>query len=380
MPASVALHANARPRDRSIEARRAARAAKFERERLIVDSLNRGVAVAEIAERIGVTEKRLRALIKEILARRAPAAPEDYAALQASRLNEALLVAYGAMSPENLKAVALVVRIVRELDRYHGFAAAGRRNPRQAGVEAEEPAPAGDGRKAALQEPASERTQASALTPADDVVAPAASPCIGAEKAPQALEKMENVPENGAGPGGARSSAEGPFERSIDGQDGVVGAPNEASPPAAAPQPDPACAASCARAEMAPQPIGTIESAPGNGWNSGAAARERSVVPVVQAAKPGGLVRISARRFLSALTRIPNFLIHAPPHHLMRWTEPPFALAESSGAMVESVATVPWGTGSVIERVSRMARRSSARFDAGDWGAADFDRAEGVRQ
>ena len=30
-----------------------------------------------------------------------PAAPEDYAALQVSRLNEALLVAYGAMSDQN---------------------------------------------------------------------------------------------------------------------------------------------------------------------------------------------------------------------------------------------------------------------------------------
>ena len=123
MTASLALHPAEKPRNRSIEARRAARRARFERERLIVDFLNRGVPVVEIAGRIGVTEKRMRALVKEILARRMPAAPEDYAALQASRLNEALLVAYGAMSAENLKAVALVVRIVRELDRYHGFAA-----------------------------------------------------------------------------------------------------------------------------------------------------------------------------------------------------------------------------------------------------------------
>ncbi len=127
MSASVALHPAARPRDRSIEARRAARRARFERERLIVDYLNRGVSVAEIAQRIGVTEKRARALVKDILARRMPAAPEDFAALQVSRLNEALLVAYGAMSDQNLRAVALVVRIVRELDRYHGFAAADRR-------------------------------------------------------------------------------------------------------------------------------------------------------------------------------------------------------------------------------------------------------------
>ncbi len=127
MDASVALHPAENPRNRSLEARRAARRVRFERERLIVNSLNRGLSVVEIAQRLGVTEKRMRALVKEILARRMPQAPEEYAALQASRLNEALLVAYGAMSPENLKAVALVVRIVRELDRYHGFVAAGRR-------------------------------------------------------------------------------------------------------------------------------------------------------------------------------------------------------------------------------------------------------------
>jgi len=49
-----------------------------------------------------------------------------------SRLNEALLAAYGAMSAENLEAVDRVVKIVRELDRYHGFAvqAATPRSPR----------------------------------------------------------------------------------------------------------------------------------------------------------------------------------------------------------------------------------------------------------
>ena len=38
------------PRDRSVEARRAARQAKASRERRIFESLNRGVSVAVIAE------------------------------------------------------------------------------------------------------------------------------------------------------------------------------------------------------------------------------------------------------------------------------------------------------------------------------------------
>ena len=100
---------------------KSARMQKFERERLIVEYLNRGVSVAEIATRFDVGEKRMRAVIREILERRMPAPPWEFVAIQVSRLHEALLVAYGAMSPTNLKAVAEVRRLVRELDRYHGF-------------------------------------------------------------------------------------------------------------------------------------------------------------------------------------------------------------------------------------------------------------------
>jgi transposase-like protein len=111
----------------SIDAR-AARLAKFERERVIVEYLNRGVSVSEIAAHVGVSEKRMRAIIREILARRIPAPPEEFVAIQVNRLNEALLVAY--------RAVDRVVRIVRELDRYHGFVAAERRLPDASRLEA----------------------------------------------------------------------------------------------------------------------------------------------------------------------------------------------------------------------------------------------------
>ena len=115
---------------------RAARLAKFQREQRIVEYLNRGVSIVEIAAQVGVGEKRMRAIVREIMDRRMPHPPREFVAIQVSRLNEALLVAYSAMSLTNLKAVDQVVKIVRELDRYHGFASAARRLPKAPRAEA----------------------------------------------------------------------------------------------------------------------------------------------------------------------------------------------------------------------------------------------------
>ena len=115
------------PRDRSIASRRAARLKRANREARIIGLLNRGVSVAEIAARESLSLKRVRNLVREILAKRMPQPPAEFLALQISRLNEALLVSYSAMhdssSGANFEAIDRVIRIVRELDRYHGFAA-----------------------------------------------------------------------------------------------------------------------------------------------------------------------------------------------------------------------------------------------------------------
>jgi len=42
--------------------------------------------------------------------------------VQIARLNEAMLIAYGAMKDGNLAAVDRVLKITREYDRYHGLA------------------------------------------------------------------------------------------------------------------------------------------------------------------------------------------------------------------------------------------------------------------
>jgi DNA-binding CsgD family transcriptional regulator len=112
-------------RDRSVAARRAARLKKANREARIVSLLNRGVSVAEIAGREGLSISRMRRLVQAILAERMPQPPAEFVALQVSRLNEALFLSYGSMynseTGTDFEAIDRVVKIVRELDRYHGF-------------------------------------------------------------------------------------------------------------------------------------------------------------------------------------------------------------------------------------------------------------------
>jgi SAM-dependent methyltransferase len=64
---------------------------------------------------------------------------------------------------------------------------------------------------------------------------------------------------------------------------------------------------------------------------------------MVEATKPGGLVIIGVPHIPSAMTRIPNFLLSAPPHHLTWWTKPALAaLATIAGLEVESIEIMPW--------------------------------------
>jgi hypothetical protein len=253
MPAAAIVPPATKTPNRSIEARRSARAAKVERERLIVDCLNRGVAVAEIATRIGVTEKRTRALMREILAGRAPAEPEEFAAVQVARLNEALAAAYAAMSPDNLRAVALVVRIVGELDRYHGFDPAGRRASR-------------NGREI-------------------DAMAEPQRPASGAESPSQTIEKAQNAPGNGT-PGDGPQSPEA-AEKVVSARS----APAEGAGRLAA--------SAIVFSESAPQRLDKARSAPGSGAPAApllqsflaASAKEP---PTVLPASPAGLLHATA--------------------------------------------------------------------------------------
>ncbi len=166
-------------RDRSMEARRKARRKKGARERQIVDLLNRGFSTAELAAAEGVTLRRMQILVKTILARHAPSAPADYLALQISRLNQAMFVAAGEMHKGDLKAVDRVIRLVSEMDRYHGFF------------------PNADDKRVRPDRLAPPAPAPLALAPPADIgSAPARSGAM--EMAPQRLEKAQFGDGNGA--------------------------------------------------------------------------------------------------------------------------------------------------------------------------------------
>lgn len=62
------------------------------------------------------------------------------------------------------------------------------------------------------------------------------------------------------------------------------------------------------------------------------------------AARSGGRLAIGVPHVPSAMTRIPNWMFNAPPHHLTWWTRDALArLSERVGLEVESIEQVPWG-------------------------------------
>ncbi len=242
---------------------RAARLAKFKREQLIVDYLNRGASVAEIAAHVGVGQKRLRAIMRDILARRMPAPPMEFVAIQVSRLNEALLVAFSAMSPSNLKAVDQVVKIVRELDRYGGASAAEWARPDASRLDAPAEEDAAFARAWLCgAEPALQESEAD-----PDRLGPERP-----ENLAQRSETIKSAPGNGTVPQPltARPDAEAaPLILSLSKDSSSLSNDAPVNPEASAP-------ASDERPDNPAQAPGNIKSAPGNGTGPDGFGRPRS--------------------------------------------------------------------------------------------------------
>ena len=86
-----------------------------------IEKLAAGATIEEIAASEGISVKWARERKAAVLASRVIDTPHEFIKLQIRRLSEAMLVSYSAMSLGDLKAVDKVIKVARELDRYHGF-------------------------------------------------------------------------------------------------------------------------------------------------------------------------------------------------------------------------------------------------------------------
>ena len=109
---------------RSRRQRLAARQAKAERNVKLFNLLKAGVPIAEIALREGLSVRRAREAVQEMLERRELDPPSGFVQLQVGRLGDAMMVAHAAMMEGNMQALDRVLRIVGQLDRYHCFVGA----------------------------------------------------------------------------------------------------------------------------------------------------------------------------------------------------------------------------------------------------------------
>jgi hypothetical protein len=97
------------------------RRATAERKLRILERLTAGVSVAHVARTEKLTIRRVRQIIGEMLVRREVDPPAGFVQLQIARLSDAMSVAHTLMMEGDLQAMDRLVRIVGELDRYHGF-------------------------------------------------------------------------------------------------------------------------------------------------------------------------------------------------------------------------------------------------------------------
>jgi hypothetical protein len=92
-----------------------------ERQLRILERLTAGASVAEIAGAERLTIRRVRQIIAEALASREVDPTAGFAQLQIARLGDAMRIAHAKMMKGDLQALDRFVRLVAELDRYHGF-------------------------------------------------------------------------------------------------------------------------------------------------------------------------------------------------------------------------------------------------------------------
>jgi hypothetical protein len=96
------------------------RAKLIERREAYFDLLVSGYSIEQIASHTKTSPSAVRRAVAQALAKRQLDSPEDYARLQVARLTKALRCADVSLDEGELKAIAPLVKVVRELNLYHG--------------------------------------------------------------------------------------------------------------------------------------------------------------------------------------------------------------------------------------------------------------------
>jgi hypothetical protein len=127
-------------RQQTRAAAKARRAKRVERREAYFDLLASGYTHHQIAAAMRVSLASVRRTIDQAIAERRLDAPERFVHVQVARLLKALSAADMRIEQGDIRAIAPLVRIMTELNRYHGLGAKYQRLPEAAG--APEPSPA----------------------------------------------------------------------------------------------------------------------------------------------------------------------------------------------------------------------------------------------
>ena len=90
------------------------------RREMYFDLLVSGYSIEQIASQTQKSASTVRRVLGQALAKRRLDAPEDYARIQVARLTKALRCADASLEDGDLKAIAPFLKVVRELNLYHG--------------------------------------------------------------------------------------------------------------------------------------------------------------------------------------------------------------------------------------------------------------------
>jgi hypothetical protein len=96
------------------------REALIKRREMYFDLLVSGYSIEQIASHTKTSVSAVRRAVGQALAKRRLDTPEDYARLQVARLTKALRCADVSLEEGDLKAIAPFLKVVRELNLYHG--------------------------------------------------------------------------------------------------------------------------------------------------------------------------------------------------------------------------------------------------------------------